>query len=172
MKSLFSGAKIRPTTSGDFKRYSFYCACGALWNAYYLYRILQWSYFHEVMDRVDPEAFCSALKISYFGPPELYPVPVLLILVQVLAHLLFWGGSSIILADYSRKIDEAADGFRLMGFLFLGTVFLDIMTTGLTLGHAHQYFMEPFSSLRRTLINFLLLSVVAYSIFPWRKARP
>jgi hypothetical protein len=170
LRSIYTALKIKPTTARNLKEYSFLCACGALWNAVYLYHVLQWSHLHGMMDQVDSKSFSAALNISLFGAPDLSPVPVFVIVVRIVSRFLFWGGSSIILASYSSKMDRYADGFRLVGFLFFATICLDITTTFLATGRDHLLFSGWFGSVRETLTTLILLSVLTFVLFPRRKA--
>jgi hypothetical protein len=171
LRSIYTALKIKPTTARNLREYSFLCACGALWNAFDLYHVLQWSHLHGMMDQVDSKSFCAALKISGpYGPPDLVPVPVFVIVVRIVSRFLFWAGSSIILASYSSKMDRYADGFRLVGFLFFATTGLDIMTTFVATGRSHLLFAN-FGSVRETLTTLVILSVLAFLLFPGRKAK-
>jgi len=170
-RSIYTAVKIKPTTSGNLKSYSFYCACGALWNAVDLYRVLQWSHLHGMADQVDSQSFFKVLNISGpYGPPDLVTVPAYVIVVRILSHFLFWGGSSIILAAYSSKMDRYADGFRLVGFLFFATLGLDITTTFVAVGQGNLLFAGWFDSVRETLTTLVVLSVITFLLFPRHKA--
>jgi len=170
-RSIYSALKIKPTTARNLREYSFLCACGALWNAFDLYHVLQWIHLHGMMDQVDPQSFYKALHIEYWGAPDLSPAPALVIVVHIASQFLFWGGSSIILAAYSSKSERSGDAFRLVGFLWFGRICLDITTTFLATGRGHMLFVGWFGTVRETLTTLILLSVLAFVLFPRRKAQ-
>ena len=171
LRSIYTALKIKPTTARNLKEYSFLCACGALWNAFDLYHVLQWTHLHGMMDQVDPQSFYKVLHIEYWGVPDLSPAPALVVVVRIVSQFLFWGGSSIILAAYSSKSERSGDAFRLVGFLFFGRICLDVTTTMLVTGQGHLFFADSFSTVRETLTTLLLLSVIAFLLFPRRKAK-
>jgi hypothetical protein len=167
-RSIYTAIKIKPTTARNLIEYSFLCACGALWNAVDLYHVLQWSHLHGMADQVDSQSFCKALHIEFWGPPDLSPVPVFVIVVRILSQFLFWGGSSIILAAYSSKSERSGDAFRLVGFLWFGRICLDIATTFLATGRGHLLFVGWFGSVRETITTLVIFSVLAFVLFPRR----
>jgi hypothetical protein len=171
LQSIYAALKIKPTTARNLMEYSFFCACGALWNAVDLYHVLQWSHLHGMMDQVDSQSFYKALHIEFWGAPDLSPVPVLVIVVRIVSQFLFWGGSSIILAAYSSKSERSGDAFRLVGFLWFGRICLDITTTFLATGRGHLLITGWFGSVRETLTTLILLSITTFVLFPRRKAR-
>jgi len=171
-RSIFTVPTIKPTTTRSLIEYSFLCACGATWNAFDLYHVLQWSYWHGMMDPVDSKNFLAALQISgVYGPPDLVGIPVFVIVVRILSRFLFWGGSSLILAAYSSKMDRYTDGYRLVGFLWFATLGLDAMTTSLATGQYHLYFVNSFPTVGETLVTLVLLSVIVFFLFPKHRAR-
>ena len=170
LRSIYTALKIKPTTSADLKGYAFLCAFGALPAAFDLYHALQWGYLHGMMDQVDSQSFFKTPIIPY-GPPDLSPVPVLVVLVGTISRFLFCGGSSIILAAYSSKIERVADGYRLVRFLWFTTLGLDIWTTMLATGQGHLFFVNSFGSVRETLTSLILLLVIVFILFPRHRAR-
>ena len=169
LRSIYTALKIKPTTARNLREYSFLCACGALWNAVDLYRVLHWSHLYGMADQVDSQSFYKALHIEFWGAPDLSLVPVFVIVVRIVSQFLFWGGSSIILAAYSSKSDRSGDAFRLVGFLFFGRICLDVTTTFLATGRGHLLFVGWFGSVREALTTLILLSVIVFLLFPRHK---
>ena len=170
-RSIYTAVKIKPTAARNLMEYSFLCACGALWNAFDLFHVLQWSYLHGMMTQVDSQSFYKSLDIEYRGAPDLVAIPVFVVVVRILSRFLFWGGSSIVLWAYSSKMDRYADGYRLVGFLWFATLGLDIGTTMLATGQSHLYWVNSFATVKETLTILVLLSALILLLFPRRAAR-
>jgi hypothetical protein len=167
-RSFYSAVKIKPTASRNLAEYAFLCACGAVWNAFNLYHVLQWGFLHGMMTQVDYQSFCKSLQLDYRDAP-LVAVPVVVVVVRILSRFLFWGGSSIILWDYSSKLERYADGYRLVAFLWFATLGLDATTIMLATGRYHLYFVNSFPTVGETLTTLALLSVIVFFLFPRRK---
>ena len=168
--------KIRPVTSSDLKFYSFLCACGAWWCASDFYHGLQWIHLHGgIADNLDSQAFREALNISYlYGPdfPTGFPkVSISVIILHIVLRMLFWAGSSIVFALYSSTIDRVTEAYRLVGFLFFGTVSLDVTFTFLVTGQAHLFIVSLFGSISAALGTLFILLVIAFLLFPKRKGK-
>ena len=170
-RSIYTAVKIKPTAARNLMEYTFLCACGALWNAFDLYHVVQWSYLHGMMTQVDSQSFYKSLHIEYRGVPDWGAIPVFVIVVRILSRFIFWAGSSIILADYSTKVDRCSDGYRLVGFLWFTTLGLDIWTTMLATGQSHLYWVNSFATVKETLTILVLLSAVIILLFPRRAAK-
>ena len=163
--------KPRPVTSRDLRNYAVICACGAVWNVCDLYRVLQWSHGHDLMQNVDSRSFSDALRISFYGPPDLALVPALAVLLRIVSHFTFWFGGCMILAVYGRTGERPSNALRLVGFLYIVTSIVEMIVGPWLTGQTGAFLASSFSTVRGTLTMLVLLGLVVYALFPRRAAR-
>jgi hypothetical protein len=142
-----------------------------LWCAFDIYHAIQWIRLHGgIADNQDSQVFRQAIDISYlYGPdfPAGFPkVPISVIILHIVLRMLFWAGSSIVFALYSSKLERVADGYRLVGFLFFGTLSVDVTATFLASGQTHLFLVSLFGSVWATLGTSIALLVVVFLLFP------
>jgi hypothetical protein len=158
--------KLRPASSSDLKGYALWSAFGALWCLFDLCHVLRWIRLHVNYSSIDPQILRESLDISNLYGPDLSKVPISVILFHFILRFLFWTGTGVVFYTYSFRISKIRNGFRIIGLLFVGTIFLDVLATFILTGRGRLFLVDSFGTVGAALGTCFVLAIIFILLFP------